>query len=55
MDDRSVTRYGAKYAKFCYSPHFGIDVKQGEDGYGCDCMIQVSPDGRKFRDGERGR
>ena len=48
MDDRPVTRYGVKYAKFCYSSHFGIDVKRGEDGYGCDSMIQVSPDGRKY-------
>jgi len=48
MDDRPVTRYGAKYAKFCYSSHFGIDVKRSEDGYNCDCMIQVSPDGKKY-------
>lgn len=47
-NDQPHTRYGAKYAKFCYSSHFGIDVKRGEDGYGPDGMIQVSPDGRKF-------
>lgn len=46
--DEPHTRYGAKYAKFSYSSHFGIDVKRGEDGYGPDCMIQVSPDGAKY-------
>ncbi|MGE5549928.1 MAG: DUF2264 domain-containing protein [Bacteroidota bacterium] len=48
MNDRPATRYGVKYTKFCYSSHFGFDVKRPAEGYNCDCMIQVSPDGVKY-------
>lgn len=42
------TRYAKKYTNFCYSSHFGIDLKRDNNGYNCDSMISISPDGKKF-------
>ncbi|MBN2411933.1 DUF2264 domain-containing protein [candidate division KSB1 bacterium] len=42
------TKYAKKYTNFAYSTDFGIDLKRTENGYNCDNMLSVSPDGVKF-------
>lgn len=42
------TRYAKKYTNFSYSSHFGIDLRRDENGYNCDNMFSVSPDGKKY-------
>ncbi len=42
------TKYAKKYTTFCYSTNFGIDLRRTENGYNCDNMFSVSPDGKKF-------
>ena len=42
------TRYAKKYTNFSYSSHFGIDLSRNRNGYNCDNMISISPDGKKF-------
>jgi len=42
------TKYAKKYTNFAYSSHFGIDLRRNENGYNCDNMIAVSPDGNKY-------
>ncbi|UCH11236.1 MAG: DUF2264 domain-containing protein [Fidelibacterota bacterium] len=43
----SQTKYAKKYTNFAYSSHFGIDLRRDENGYNCDNMFSVSPDGLK--------
>jgi len=42
------TKYAKKYTNFAYSSHFGIDLRRDENGYNCDNMFAVSPDGKKY-------
>ncbi len=42
------TKYAKKYTNFAYSTDFGTDLKRTENGYNCDNMLSVSPDGVKF-------
>ena len=42
------TKYAKKYTTFCYSTNFGIDLRRTENGYNCDNMFSVSPDGKKY-------
>jgi len=42
------TKYAKKYTNFAYSTDFGIDLKRTQNGYNCDNMLSVSPDGIKF-------
>ncbi|UCH62500.1 MAG: DUF2264 domain-containing protein [Fidelibacterota bacterium] len=42
------TRYAKKYTNFSYSSHFGIDLRRDDNGYNCDNMFSVSPDGKKY-------
>ncbi len=42
------TKYAKKYTNFVYSTDFGLDLKRTENGYNCDNMLSVSPDGIKF-------
>jgi len=42
------TKYAKKYTNFVYSSHFGIDLRRDKNGYNCDSMFSISPDGYKF-------
>lgn len=42
------TKYAKKYSNFVYSSHFGLDLRRNENGYNCDNMFAVSPDGVRF-------
>ncbi|MFB0515033.1 MAG: DUF2264 domain-containing protein [Candidatus Neomarinimicrobiota bacterium] len=41
------TKYAKKYTNYAYSSHFGIDLRRDPNGYNCDNMFSVSPDGKK--------
>jgi hypothetical protein len=42
------TKYAKKYTNFCYSSHFGIDLRRDKNGYNCDNMFSVSSDGETY-------